>query len=215
MSDKPLSVAVDEPRDAVTREWEVFVRQADSAPLTHVGSVSAPSPAIAREQAERLFDWTATVLWLCPADEVERVQTKSVEYVRQHYGEAKARRVYEHLRANGGDPTGERVADIDYQGNVHLTQFWQHYSLGNVRDRSFGAIWEDESNPLLGALRDRDDRLKGCCRDCTYRDICRGGSRLRALTVEDDLFGPDPQCYLTDEERQTSPPSRPSNGSAD
>ncbi len=50
---------------------------------------------------------------------------------------------------NGGDPTGERVADVDYQGNVHLTQFWQGYSLGNVRDRSFGAIWDDETNPLL------------------------------------------------------------------
>ncbi|WP_372479187.1 TIGR04347 family pseudo-SAM/SPASM protein [Halomicrobium sp. HM KBTZ05] len=138
-----------------------------------------------------------------------------VEYARDHYGEAKARTVYEYLRTNGGDPTGERVADVDYQGNVHLTQFWQNYSLGNVRDRPFGAIWEDESNPLLSALRDRESRLTGKCADCAYKAVCRGGSRLRALTVEDDLFAPDPQCYLTDEEIQTPPPSRPDTGTAD
>jgi len=135
-----------------------------------------------------------------------------VEYAREHYGEAKARTVYEYLRTNGGDPAGERVADVDYQGNVHLTQFWQNYSLGNVRDRPFGAIWEDESNPVLTALRDRESHLTGKCAECAYSDVCRGGSRLRALTVEGDLFAPDPQCYLTDSEIRTPPPSVPDTG---
>ena len=124
-----------------------------------------------------------------------------VEYARDRLGDQQARRVYEYLRVNGGDPTGERVADVDYQGNVHLTQFWQGYSLGNIRDRPFGAIWEDDSNPLLGALRNREAHLSGKCADCRYADVCRGGSRLRALTVEDDLFAPDPQCYLEATER--------------
>jgi pseudo-rSAM protein/SPASM domain protein len=124
-----------------------------------------------------------------------------VEYARRALGEDHATRVYEYLRRNGGDPTGERVADVDYQGNVHLTQFWQGYSLGNVRDRPFSAIWEDESNPLLEALRNREDHLTGRCADCAYRSVCRGGSRLRALSVHDDPFAPDPQCYLTDAER--------------
>jgi len=53
---------------------------------------------------------------------------------------------------------------------------------------------------VLRALRNRDDQLTGKCADCRYRSICRGGSRLRALTVHDDLFAPDPQCYLTDQE---------------
>jgi len=101
---------------------------------------------------------------------------------------------------NGGDPTGERIADVDYQGNVHPTQFWQGYSLGNVRDRPFGEIWEDESNPLLEALRNREERLNGKCADCQYQSICRGASRLRALATTGDLFAPDPQCYLRDEE---------------
>lgn len=123
-----------------------------------------------------------------------------VEYARQYLSEAKAERIKDYLRRNGGDPSGERVADIDYQGNVHLTQFWQNYSLGNVRDRSFSTIWEDESNPLLRALRNREQRLSGQCARCQYQNICRGASRLRALAVHDDPFAPDPQCYLTDGE---------------
>ncbi|MFB6156486.1 MAG: TIGR04347 family pseudo-SAM/SPASM protein [Haloferacaceae archaeon] len=124
-----------------------------------------------------------------------------VEYAREELGPERAARVREYLRVNGGDPAGERVADVDYQGNVHPTQFWQGCSLGNVRDRPFGAIWEDESNPLLRTLRDRADRLEGKCADCRYRDLCRGGSRLRALAVEGDLLAPDPQCYLRPDER--------------
>ena len=123
-----------------------------------------------------------------------------VEYARRNLGDVAAERVHEYLRRNGGDPTGERVADVDYQGHVHLTQFWQGYSHGNVRDRPFGAIWEDDSNPLLRRLRERERHLSGRCARCQYRDICRGASRLRALAVHGDPFAPDPQCYLTGEE---------------
>ena len=123
-----------------------------------------------------------------------------VEYAREEFGPDTAERIRRYLRRNGGDPAGERVADVDYQGNVHLTQFWQGYSLGNVRDRPFGAIWEDDSNPLLRALREREDHLTGKCADCRYRDVCRGASRLRSLAAHDHPFGPDPQCYLSEAE---------------
>ncbi|GAA0678658.1 TIGR04347 family pseudo-SAM/SPASM protein [Natronoarchaeum mannanilyticum] len=132
-----------------------------------------------------------------------------VEYAREELGDDRADSIYRYLRRNGGDPTGERVADVDYQGDVHLTQFWQGYSLGNVRDRSFGDIWEDESNPLLARLREREKHLKGRCADCRYQEICRGGSRLRALAEHDDPFAPDPQCYLTDAERAGEPSAPP------
>ena len=132
-----------------------------------------------------------------------------VEYARRELGEAAADRIRGYLLKNGGDPTGERVADVDYQGNVHLTQFWQGYALGNVRDRPFGAIWEDESNPLLSALREREEHLRGRCGDCRYQSVCRGASRLRALATGSDPFGPDPQCYLTPEERGVDGADRP------
>ena len=77
--------------------------------------------------------------------------------------------------------------------------------MGNIRDRPFGAIWEDESNPLLSKLRDREAHLTGRCATCRHRDICRGGSRLRALAAEGDVFAPDPQCYLTRAERLGGP----------
>ena len=138
-----------------------------------------------------------------------------VEYARRELGEAQAQRVLGYLRRNGGDPTGERVADVDYQGNVHLTQFWQGYALGNVRDRPFGEIWTDESNPLLRALRERETRLQGRCGACEYQDVCRGASRLRAIAASDDPFAPDPQCYLTDEERGLASESGRAGGTAD
>lgn len=69
---------VDAPRGATSREWEVFVRTAVEEPLTHAGSVSAPSAEIAHEQASQLFGRDAVVLWLCPADETRRVQTEDL-----------------------------------------------------------------------------------------------------------------------------------------
>jgi pseudo-rSAM protein/SPASM domain protein len=130
-----------------------------------------------------------------------------VEYARREFGEAAARRVYARLARNGGDPTGERVAAVDCLGNVHPTQFWRSYSLGNVRDRPFEDIWEDGSNPLLSAVRNRPENLTGKCADCRYREICRGGSRLRALAADNGLFGPDPQCYLDASERRGPRPT--------
>ena len=130
-----------------------------------------------------------------------------VEYARREFGQDAARRVYERLERNGGDPTGERVAAVDCLGNVHPTQFWRTYSLGNVRDRPFGDIWEDDSNPVLRAVRNRPGNLTGKCSDCRYREICRGGSRLRALAADNGLFGPDPQCYLSESERRGPKPA--------
>ena len=70
-----LDHEVDAPRGATSREWELFVSEESDAPLTHVGSVSAPSADVAREQATALFGHAATRLWLCPADETRRFQT--------------------------------------------------------------------------------------------------------------------------------------------
>jgi len=162
------------------------------------------SPAEKRAAVERLCDLTLD--YHERGAEIETLLVGNyadagflVEYARDRFGDDRARAVYDYLLENGGDPAGERVADVDYQGNVHPTQFWQGYSLGNVRDRPFGDIWEDETNPLLRGLRDREDRLGGRCSDCQYREICRGASRLRAL-ADGDLWGEDPQCYLHDEE---------------
>ncbi|MFB6280976.1 MAG: TIGR04347 family pseudo-SAM/SPASM protein [Haloferacaceae archaeon] len=177
-------------------------------------------PAARRRAVERLCDLTRA--YHAEGHGIETLLVGNyadaaylVEYAAEHLGREAAARIHRYLRRNGGDPAGERVADIDYQGNVHPTQFWQGYSLGNVRDRPFGAIWEDESNPLLGRLRERERHLTGRCSRCQYRSICRGGSRLRALTVHDDIDAPDPQCYLTEAELASPPPTGGSRPAGD
>ena len=178
------------------------------------------TPAEKREAVERLCDMTLE--YHERGEEIETLLVGNyadagflVEYAREAFGPEKANVVHDYLLANGGDPTGERIADVDYEGNVHMTQFWQGYSLGNVRDRPFGEIWEDETNPLLSRLREREEHLTGKCADCQYQPICRGASRLRALADTGDLFGPDPQCYLTDEEIAPGTGGQQAGGFAD
>ena len=172
-------------------------------------------PAAKRAAVETLCDLTRE--YHAAGDEIETLLVGNyvdaaylVEYAADRLDEATATRIHRYLQRNGGDPAGERVADIDYEGNVHPTQFWQGYTLGNVRERPFSEIWEDESDDLLQFLRNREQHLSGRCSECAYRDVCRGGSRLRALTVSDDITAPDPQCYLTEDELTSPPPVDPS-----
>ena len=75
------------------RRWEVFVREAESDPMCRVGTVAAPSPEVAHEEASRLFAWYARDVWLCPADETHRFSTYSLG--DSDAPEASERRVYE------------------------------------------------------------------------------------------------------------------------
>jgi len=106
------------------------------------------------------------------------------------------------LSWNGGgaNSTGVGIGNIDFIGNVHPDQFWQDYTLGNIRDRRFGDIWMDESEPLMKGLKNKADYIKGRCRLCNYRDLCTGAMRVRAQRTYNDPWAPDPQCYLSDEE---------------
>lgn len=104
------------------------------------------------------------------------------------------------LRSNGGNNSGIKIGAVDDLGNVHPDQFWWHYTLGNVRQRKFGEIWMDTSEPLLRGLKERKGLLKGRCARCCYLDLCNGNLRVRAEAVSGDVWAPDPACYLTDEE---------------
>jgi radical SAM protein with 4Fe4S-binding SPASM domain len=112
----------------------------------------------------------------------------------------RAEKVLALLRANGGNNTGIRIGAVDELGNVHADQFWQHYSFGNVRQRKFGDIWLDTSDPLMRGLKDRKGLLKGRCARCQYLELCNGNMRVRAETVFGDVWAQDPVCYLTDNE---------------
>ncbi|MBP7605135.1 MAG: radical SAM protein [Spirochaetes bacterium] len=115
---------------------------------------------------------------------------------------ARAGEVRELLAWNGGGAhsTGVGIGNIDFVGNVHPDQFWQDYTLGNVRERSFGDIWMDESDPLMRGLKRKAEYIKGRCRLCAHRSLCTGAMRVRAFRAYGDPWAPDPQCYITDEE---------------
>jgi radical SAM protein with 4Fe4S-binding SPASM domain len=89
---------------------------------------------------------------------------------------------------------------IDSYGNVHPDQFWQSYSLGNVKEKPFSEIWSDAGNSFLNNLRDRNQRLTGRCQACRWKPLCGGSFRVRAFQATGDLWASDPACYLTDEE---------------
>ncbi len=107
---------------------------------------------------------------------------------------------YELMMTNGGNRTGIAIGDVDWHGNVHPDQFTQNHTFGNVRDRKFGDIWTDMSQPILAGLKDRKPLLKGRCSQCKWLDVCNGNFRARAEAVSGDFWESDPACYLTDKE---------------
>lgn len=118
------------------------------------------------------------------------------------YNKDNAKKVYDLLEWNGGgaNSTGVGIGCIDFKGNVHPDQFWQDYTFGNVRERNFGDIWMDESDPLMAGLKHKAEYVKGRCRLCKYKNLCTGAMRVRAMRTFGDPWAPDPQCYITDEE---------------
>ncbi len=112
----------------------------------------------------------------------------------------KAKMLHGLLTGRGGNSSGVTLANIDNLGNVHPDQFWQHYSLGNLRERNFGEIWTDRTDPVMAMLKDRKGQIKGRCGLCPHFDICGGNYRVRAEFVTGDILAEDPACYLSDEE---------------
>ena len=77
---------------------------------------------------------------------------------------------------------------------------WWHHTLGNAKQRPFGDIWADLSDPLLAGLKQHPRPVKGRCAACAYLPICNGNTRVRAQQVSGDAWAEDPGCYLTDDE---------------
>jgi heme d1 biosynthesis radical SAM protein NirJ len=100
----------------------------------------------------------------------------------------------------GGNSSGVNVANIDNLGNVHPDTMWWHHTIGNVKERTFGDIWADESDPIMAGLKRRPRTIGGRCAACRYFAICGGNTRVRAQRIAGDPWAEDPGCYLTDAE---------------
>lgn len=111
-----------------------------------------------------------------------------------------AQQIKKYIAMNGGNRSGMAFAEVDPLGYVHPDQFTQHHTFGNVRERKFGDIWQDITNPIMAGLKDRKPLLKGRCSKCKFLDNCNGNFRTRAEARTGDFWESDPSCYLTDEE---------------
>lgn len=111
-----------------------------------------------------------------------------------------AAQIKKYISMNGGNRSGIAFGEVDPQGYVHPDQFTQHHTFGNVRERKFGDIWQDTSNPIMAGLKDRKPLLKGRCAACKWLENCNGNFRTRAEARTGDFWASDPSCYLTDEE---------------
>ena len=108
--------------------------------------------------------------------------------------------VLELLEMNEGNSSGRGIGCVSWDGEVYADQFWRHYSFGNILDRPFSEIWTDTSDPLMKRLKEKKKYVKGRCSTCRWLDVCGGNFRVRAEAAMDDLWAPDPACYLTDKE---------------
>lgn len=114
--------------------------------------------------------------------------------------DATAAQIKKFISMNGGNRSGIAFGEVDPLGYVHPDQFTQHHTFGNVREKKFGDIWTDLSNPILAGLKNRKPLLKGRCAQCKFLDNCNGNFRTRAEAVTGDFWASDPSCYLTDKE---------------
>lgn len=114
----------------------------------------------------------------------------------------RAREVLELLKMNEGNSSGNGIACISWNGDVHPDQFWRSVSFGNIRQRPFSEIWMDTGNELMAKLKNKKPFVKGRCARCRWLDVCSGNFRARAEAVTGDIWAPDPACYLTDKEIQ-------------
>jgi radical SAM protein with 4Fe4S-binding SPASM domain len=120
-----------------------------------------------------------------------------LRWVEERYGAEAAAPVEELLVQRGGNSAGERILNIDARGRVHPDQFWRAAVLGDVRKQPFAEILE---HPMREELRDRVERLTGRCAECSYKPICRGSHRERALALYRDPWASDPACVMEDSE---------------
>jgi len=103
------------------------------------------------------------------------------------------------LRSWGGNSAGNRLGNMDWEGNVKPDPFFPQY-IGNYLKSSFEDVWAGKSSNIVQKLRTYPRQISGKCLNCKYIDICNGGSRSRAYAIYGDLWAEDPSCYLNAQE---------------
>lgn len=114
-----------------------------------------------------------------------------------HAGRGPGKRTMVLSRYIGGCGTGRCYCAIQPNGVITPCVYISSIKVGDIRQQSFHAIW---NNSLFDTLSDRDDRGDHCG-VCTYRHYC-GGCRARALAYTGDIQAGDPGCIYNSHQWQ-------------
>ncbi|QDU72331.1 radical SAM/SPASM domain-containing protein [Mucisphaera calidilacus] len=163
------------------------------------------TPDQTRAVVDRVFDWTRRATDAGIDIEVLTVgnhcdQAYALMQLEREDPD-RAEEAWERLRRNGGNQSGAHIASIGPTGDVFIDQFSWHHPCGNIRQQTFGEVWGDPASKRLRQLRKRPAGLPERCRACRFVGVCNGNLRTRAEVATGDFMGMDPQCYLTDAER--------------
>lgn len=106
------------------------------------------------------------------------------------------------LERAAGNRIGQNISSINWNGDVYPDQFWRNYSLGNVLEKPFSEIWQNENDPVMKILRSKTEYKDPKCARCKWFDVCKGNFRSLSGKPEIADWLNEPACYLTEEEIQ-------------
>ncbi len=116
-------------------------------------------------------------------------------------GDTRAEEVLQLIRHNGGNASGKRFFCISWDGTIYPDQFWRTRPVGSVLNADWVEQWRHPpEGAFLAQLRQRHPLLQGRCATCRFQKMCAGNLRARADEGGDNVWLPDPACYLTDDE---------------
>ena len=110
-----------------------------------------------------------------------------------HAGTSPGRGGFTLARYIGGCGAGRCYCAIQPNGIVTPCVYISGVHVGDLRQRKFAAIWDNE---LFAKLSDREQRT-GHCKVCEYKAWC-GGCRARANAYLDDITASDPGCIYNE-----------------
>ncbi len=150
------------------------------------------------EQVEQLFakvhSFSRTANFIVKITEGQHYQ----RYAAQHKKSTKAGKRNPgkaDLTSSKAVHAGNGFCFVDHVGEVYPSGYLP-LACGNVRDTSIIDIYRN--HPVFRDLKN-PDLLEGRCAECTYKDVCGGGSRARAYAMTGNLFADDPACVYRKE----------------
>lgn len=180
---------------------------------------------IADDQMISAQDYERVLNWLYDTEQTETSLQLKATCAPHYFRVMRQRRAEEnrqgvrrelprsHERQVGGHPHGQMhaatkgclagtgVCFVSHRGEVFPCGYLP-VEAGNVRQRSFGDIWQN--SPLFAELRD-PDLLGGKCGICQFKTLC-GGCRARAYGMTGDYLAEEPFCAYDPESRTIQMP---------